>query len=224
MTKIHNIIKLTFFVILCSVSFAGSIDTLSSWTSTIAYAMGEDELGGDTYGQTFDIPGSNARLNKISFMVRDYGLSADMPEACTFEVFVMAWSWSNLRPTGPILFRSQPLVTNGSGANQLFEIDAIDTLLLADQQYVVFFTSNNFLNQIPGAAGMCCVGNIYSGGILVAQFDGHSFNDVLSDNWSIGLSNMIDLAIRLDYTEVPEPASAMLLLLGAAWMRTRRRR
>jgi hypothetical protein len=153
-----------------------------------------------TFGQTFVIHEEQAHLESIEFLVNDYAPHS-APEVCTFEVFIMAWDGS--KPTGPVLFQSEPLTTTGKFAyNDDFVVDLDGTSVVAGQEYIVFFTANNFLNDIRSDASMMIVDNIYADGILVTRH-GFSFNDLLNGNWNDFWANRRDLAIRLEYSATP---------------------
>lgn len=78
----------SFLIIVYGISSGGSIDTLSSWSGSSMHTFGElsgQNPGGFTFGQTFNIPGTNALLNNISFKVDDY-MPGTAQEVCTFGV------------------------------------------------------------------------------------------------------------------------------------------
>jgi hypothetical protein len=219
----RKIVTVTFMISVFGISSADLIDTLSTWPNQTLDSLGElsgQNPGGVTFGQTFTIPGTNALLNTLSFIVDDY-IPSPAQEVCTFEVFIMAWS--NSRPAGPVLFQSDPLVTNGLPGMQRFDVDLKGTFLTADQAYVVFFTANNFLNGIRSDAAMGSGGNLYPGGTFVEHYSGFGFHDLLIQDWHASFGGTVDLAIRLDYSQVPEPCSIALLALGALLARKRRK-
>lgn len=192
---------------------AGAIDTLSSWTGASIHTFGDfagQNPGGTTFGQTFIVREDNVMLTKLGFGVIGYAPHT-APEACTFEAVIMAWNGS--RPTGPILYRSSAqTMPTGFFPQVVFALNLGGVTVARNQPYVVFFTSNNSLNGVRSDAAMYSVGNIYNDGSFVSHY-GPSFNSLTSQNWEV-LPAFADLAIRLDYAVVPEPATAMLLAGG----------
>ena len=219
----HKIFIVVFFFVLCipSKSWSITIDTLSDWTGTSVHSFGElsgQNPGGVTFGQTFMID-EDAWLNSITFAVSDYAPgTADEPT--TFEVYVTAWDV--MHAAGSILYQSEPITTIGDYATnwEEFVLDTGEVLLNADRQYVVFFTENNFLNDIRSDASMKCVGDIYPDGLFVAHHSGESLDDLFSENWA--QRENIDLSLRLEFTAVPEPTTLALFIFGLMFVVKRR--
>lgn len=206
-------------------TYAGSIDTLSSWTGATAASFGEiggENAVGATFGQTFIIREAHAALTELSFGVTGYAPTA-VAEACTFEAVIMAWNGS--RPTGPVLYQSSPItmpVVPAWFPSVVFNLDLGGVKVKKDDPYVVFFTSNNFLNGVRSDAAMYAVGNIYADGSFV-DHRGPDFNSLTTQNWGV-YPGFADLAIRLDYVTTPEPGTLALLSLGLAGIGLSRRR
>jgi hypothetical protein len=204
-----------------SKSWSITVDTLSDWTGTSVHSFGElsgRNPGSVTYGQTFMID-EDAWLNSITFAVSDYAPgTADEPT--TFEVYVTAWD--GMHAEGPILYQSEPITTAGDyGIHwEEFVLDTGEVLLNADRQYVVFFTENNFLNDIRSDASMKSVENIYPDGSFVTHHSGESLDELFNENWAQRENQ--DLCLRLELTAVPEPTTLALFVLGLMFVAKRR--
>jgi hypothetical protein len=199
------------------------INTLSSFAGTSIDSFGDlagDNPGGTTYGETFNTGTSDALAKDISFLVRPYyPYIASAP--CTFQVCLMAWNGE--RPVGPILFASTPQTTTGSFFSfQQFDVPLDNTSLMQGQEYVAFFTADNYLNGIRADAAMGATGDLYSGGTYVAHGGESSFNDLLTTDWSTPFNNTYDLAFNLDLQLVPEPSALSFLALSAVALVLRR--
>jgi hypothetical protein len=203
---------------------ATAINTLASWAGGVAASFGDvagQNPGGTTFGQTFRVEEGDGFLSSLSFIVQGYAPHG-APEVCTFQACIMAWNGSH--PIGPVLYSSSPLVMpEGFFPTITFNLPLNNVGIIADTDYVVFFTANNFLNGIRSDAAMGSVADIYPGGSFVSQTGGNSFNDLLNQNWDPVAANFADLAVRLDFTPVPEPATLLLPALGAlvwVWRRS----
>jgi hypothetical protein len=197
-----------------------AMDTLSSWTGGVAASFGDNaglNPGGTTFGQTFRVGEGDGYLTSLSFVVQGYAPHG-APEVCTFQSYIMAWNGSH--PVGPVLYSSSPQVMpEGFFPTITFNLPLNNVGITADTDYVVFFTANNFLNGIRSDAAMGSVADIYPGGSFVSQTGGNNFSDLLNLNWDPVAPNFADLAIRLDFTPVPEPATLLLPALGAlVWL------
>ncbi len=196
-------------VLMGSQGIADSIDTLSSWTGRSFDTFGDlsgNNPGGVTFGETFVIHSGDAYAQNLSFLVDQY-YPSPAPEVCTFQAYLMAWNGS--RPDGAILFASDPLVT--STPWQTFSVPLGNALLHRDQTYVAFFTANNFLNSIRSDARMGGTDDVYPDGVFVQSYNDFSFDDLFSHDWEAPFGTLFDLALKLDYAAVPEPAPAPLL-------------
>jgi len=200
------------------------IDTLSQWTGGSLDSFGDlagNNPGAVTFGQTFILQEGPGYLTSVSFLVNDY-YPSPASEVCTFKAYVMAWEGQ--RPTGPVLYESQPLTTSGS----LFEYDTFTIgfngpPLENDREYILFFSANEFLNGIRSDAAMACVLNIYPGGGFYEHWGGFSFSDLLTQDWRQSWADYVDLAVRIEVTTVPEPGTVLLLGLGGLATVRRRR-
>jgi len=217
---------LCILVVLLIQGFASAeiIDTLSQWTGGSMDSFGDlagNNPGAVTFGQTFTLQEGPAYLTSVSFSVLDY-YPVPAPEVCTFKVYVM--SWQGQRPAGPVLYESQPLATSGSlFGYDTFTIGFDGPPLGTDQEYILFFSANEFLNGIRSDAAIASVSNTYPGGGFYDHYGGFSFNDLLNQDWNQYFAGYFDLAVRIELTPVPEPGTVLLLGLGGLGTVTRRR-
>lgn len=202
-----------------SSSRASSIDTLSGWSGAITATFGDDageNPGGTTFGQTFMLP-QNAQLTDVSFAVEGYA-PYTAPQACTFEAFIMAWNGS--RPTGPVLYQSAPQAMPLDFYPLITFTLPINNLNVAGgAQYVLFLTSNDFLDGIRSDAALATDFNTYPDGMFVMEYPGNSINDLLTQDWT--QVSYLDMAFRIDY--VPEPGCWPVVGLGLGMWLLRRR-
>jgi hypothetical protein len=203
-------------------SQAASINTLSSWDGYTGINDLGEEWGGAlwvsrSYGQTFKITSSDAKLNAITFGIWDY-YPVYASQTCKFEVCVSAWNGS--QPTGQVLFRSAPLIPPNGSSWSTMTATMGNVPVTKDQQYIAFLTATNFMDGIQSPAAVSAVLNdVYADG---AMFFHTAFGpgDELTSSWSS--AGAIDMAFKLDYTNVPEPTTLLLLGLGAAFARKRK--
>jgi hypothetical protein len=192
---------------------ADSIDTLSGWSGAITATFGDDagqNPGGTTFGQTFTMP-QDALLTGVAFAVQGYAPNT-APQACTFEAFIMAWNGS--RPTGSVLYQSSALTMPlGFYPTVTFNLPINNVNVSSGAQYVLFLTSNDFLDGIRSDAAVETVFNTYPGGNFVSQYRGDSINDLLTQDWS--QAGFLDLAFQINY-QAPEPSACALFGLSLA--------
>jgi hypothetical protein len=209
--------------VLPATGWSSSIDTLSGWTGASVGSFGDMANGGitaTTFGQTFKITGGNARLGSVTFKVSD-NAPLTAPQVSTFQTVLM--QWNGTRPVGDPLFASGPLVTSGGfGTWDTFNVSLDDTEVAEDQEYVLFFTADNFLDHVRSDAAMASVGDIYGNGGFVSHAGENGWNDLFASDWNTGAMGTTDLALRIEYQIIPEPASLMLLAFGGLALRMRR--
>jgi hypothetical protein len=199
-----------------------SIDTLSGWNGG-SFIDGFGELeggnpGATTFGQTFRLS-ANAQLKSVTF--KTVGKTPDpASQVCRFQTAVMAWDGS--RPTGSSLYVSQPLTTSsGFYPTDTFNVSLGDTAVNGGKDYIMLFTATNFMDGIRSDAMLSFTDDVYSGGRFLANYGSSSFADLSTGNWWGSPTG--DVAMRLEYTPVPEPATVSLLALGGAAILRRRR-
>jgi PEP-CTERM motif len=192
-----------------------SIGTLSGYTGSGIASFGDlagDNPGGTTFGQTFNTGGTDAFAQDISFLVQPYYPYTASAET-EFQVFLMAWNGS--QPVGPVLFASPALTTTGTiFSTEQFDVTLGNTYLNGGQEYVAFFTADNYLNGIRADAAMGSTGDLYSGGTFVAHYDDSNFNGLLSSAWSNPFGGEFELAFNMNLQAVPEPTTLALAGLG----------
>jgi hypothetical protein len=199
---------------------ADSIDTLSGWTGSLVDAFGELEgnnPGATTFGQTFRLS-SDAHLTSITF--KTVSKTPDpAPQACKFQVGVAAWNGSST--TGSPLYLSQALTTStGLYPTDTFNVSLGDALVRGGTDYIVLFTANNFLDGIRSDAMLSFTNDSYAGGSFMAHYGGSSMADLSA--WGWWGSPAGDVAMRMEYTPVPEPTTLAMLAFGGVAIIKRR--
>jgi len=200
--------------LLCTgVSTADSINTLSSWSGS----FGIEQFGEvwayscwacSNYAQTFTITSTNARLDSLSVGVWDYnGLYSAEP--CRFNVTIMAWDGS--RPTGPVLYRSAPVASPQAQTWQVVTAPLGGVFVQQNRQYVAILDAAYYMNGIQSYTQVAAVSDIYANGSMMYNIALNP-GDTLSQSWSAIPG--YDMAFKLDYTAIPEPATVVLLGLG----------
>jgi hypothetical protein len=203
-----------------------SIGSLPGWDGNSSMTgfsdSGNSNVLGSTMsvGETFRINNGNALVTSIAFPViataplYSYGPS-------DFQVGVIAWNGT--RTTGPLLYLSDHLVGYGA-VWQNFVVNPNNLILNQGQQYLLFFTGINFLDNVTSVAAMGYVpGNPYPDGqefFLGWGGNGIGINDLFTHDWT---AQNLDMAFAVNYQIVPEPAGTVLLGLGSALLIFRRK-
>ncbi|WP_156902292.1 PEP-CTERM sorting domain-containing protein [Azohydromonas australica] len=201
------------------------IDTTPGAESEIVY-FGEPDT--TTYGQTFMTPHADTRLDSFTFF-----LSHIIGSTVRLRAYVYEWNEAEGRVEGSALYTSG--VRNllpGQVQFRPFTIRTQGVELTPDQDYVAFFSTAGLFDGVAGQARWRSIEtDAYSGGHFVYHNSGGHLPDPLT-KWDCG-SNCdfqgpsSDLAFRMTFNmpPVPEPSTAVLLLvgLGMVGVATRRR-
>ena len=202
-----------------------SISTLSGWDGYIGitgFSDARNNTGLVSYGsvgENFRINNGNALITSIAFPV---WASAPLyvPGPSDFQVGVTAWNGT--RPTGPLLYLSDHLVAYDGWQN--FDVTPNNLILNQGQQYLLFFTSINYIDDLTSVSSMGYVpGNPYADGeYFTFGWGGYDvgINDLFTHNWTQGNA---DMAFQINYQIVPEPAATVLLGLGSVLLIFRRK-
>jgi hypothetical protein len=200
-----------------------SVSSMPGWGGNLGITGFSD--GADftrTAGQSFRVNEGPVLVTRISFPVYAYA-PIDAAGASDFQVGVVAWNGT--QPTGPLLYLSDHLV--GSGGNwQNFAVTPDNLVLQQGQQYLLFFTPNNFQDGVFSDSSMGYVpDNSYADGqyyylYFYAGGTRPGISDLLINTWTPASA---DLAFAVEYQMVPEPGTAGILGLGVAVLLPRRR-
>jgi hypothetical protein len=200
------------------------IDTFPSWNGSDAFGpFGMPNPA--TVGQTFVVPPADNALQSFRFALQPLDEGATL----TFRGYVMAWAVD--RATGPVLFRSEPVSIPPPVATpppfKSYEINAGGLPLVSGQRYVAFFSLSEQYDTNSGRTATGTVGpgansgDIYAGGTLVFANNAGDLAALTSAAWS---NRAGDLAFTLNFSPVPEPASAVAALTTLAIAAVRRPR
>ena len=203
-----------------------SIGSLPGWDGRngitgVSDSGNSNVLGSTTsVGETFRINNGNALVTSIAFPVMATAPLYSYSQS-DFQVGVIAWNGT--RPTGPLLYLSDHLVGYGA-VWQNFVVTPNNLILNQSQQYLLFFTGINFLDDLTSVAVMGYVpGDPYPDGkefFLGYGGIGIGINDLFTHDWT---AQNLDMAFQINYQIVPEPAPTVLLGLGSALLIFRRK-
>jgi hypothetical protein len=184
------------------------IDTLSSWDGhTNVNSFGEGTSL--TYGQTITVPAVASVLDSFTFKLLQGG-----GNPTTIQFFVMAWAGD--RVTGPVLLQTPSVTLINSGFYENYTVSTGGLPLISGNQYVLFFTSFNDLDQnndASSAAAHNYATDPYSGGRFVYNDGGSSVANLAAGAWDTNFLGAGDLAFRAEFSSVPEASAFVIVLL-----------
>ncbi len=188
------------------------IDTLSGWDGhTNVNSFGEGTSL--TYGQTITVPAFASVLDNFTFKLLQGG-----GNPTTIQFFVMAWTGD--RVTGPVLVQTPSVTLINSGFYENYTVNTGGLPLVSGNQYVLFFTAFNDLDQnndASAAAARNYATDPYSGGRFVYNDGGMSVADLAAGAWDTNFIGAGDLAFRAEFSSVPEASAfAIVLLIGVS--------
>jgi hypothetical protein len=164
------------------------------------------------------IPDSQTKLDSVTFYLYPGGGQA------TYDFAFYVYKWAGTRITGDCLFSSPKTYApynNGYPVPMTFSPD-VD--LMTNTSYVWFITSSPFFDGLQSRTSILCTSeNNYLPGKAVLANNGSNFASLSTTDWTYipDLPSYVhDLAFTMVFT--PEPATLLLLGLGAAIIRKRK--
>jgi len=159
-----------------------------------------------TYGELFTSP-SNGDNNLTSFSF--YMGSAQSPGNIITGAYIATFNGSM---AGTLLYSAGPINYDNAGDEEI-TVNTGGLSLASNTQYVMFLSVSNYYGQSAGLA-------YASQGTSIAGLNGFVYNNNAGDfgslfttAWSGPLSP--DWAVNLNFTNVPEPATLGLIVMGS---------
>jgi hypothetical protein len=179
-----------------------------------------------TLGETFRAPTGFVQLNRFTFWLRARaGL-----DGTDFAAYVSEWDAASRRLVGPLLYSSDPqLLPFASPAPTVaFAFDTGGLLLDPSKQYVAFLSASHFFDGSEGNAGVLSLtANTYADGAAFFINNLDNFSALYSQSWTASAPIASDLALRAEFSAIPEPSTYGLIgaafLTGAVALRRRKR-
>jgi hypothetical protein len=205
------------------------LDTRPGSDGLFGAGVGENQIGGQTVGQTFIAPTDNI-LNNFSFELFDDVIDEGK---VNFRAFVAAFDSSTNTISGPILFESgsKQVQTNGY---QTFTFGGLNLALNPGQEYIAFVSPLKDLDGLVDSAGVPSAFEFTSppyqdgGGRLVTS-TATNLSNLLTSPFSNGVDG-VDMVWTASFSSsaVPEPATILGTLafggLGASsWLKRRQK-
>lgn len=158
-----------------------------------------------TYGEVFTSP-ANADNNLTSFSF--YMGDAIDSGAIITGAYIATWTGFN---AGTLLYSAGPVSYDNNG-NEEITVNTGGLSLTSNTQYVMFLSTSNFSGQSVGTAYVASGSSIPGLNGFVYNNNGADFGSLFTTSWSGPLSP--DWAVNLNFTNVPEPATLGLIVMG----------
>ncbi len=125
--------------------------------------------------------------------------------------YIATWTGKH---AGQLLF-SSPQITYDNEGDEEITVATGNLLLSQDQQYVLFLSVSQYYGESDGQTSFSSGGAnpAYLKGFVDKNNEG-DFNSLFTDEWD-ALGAQPDLAVNLEFNNVPESGSLMLLGTGA---------
>ncbi len=172
---------------------AGTIDTRGAWDGVSSINAWGAGGGTSTYGESFTATSQLNHLSSATFYIASNDLNTYQTN---YQAFVYGWSGSQI--VGPALYAS-PIMTLTTPANGTFvgASVGIDARLVANNQYVIFYTTQN----VPQSATTSAIwGNVSMQAVAGGTFV-YANNDAFTEAWDGGGGYFPALAMRLQFTD-----------------------
>jgi len=171
------------------------------------YPLGDPNNATQTYGEIFIAPAGISDLSSFSFYTAD----PVYPGNIIAGAYIATWTGTH---AGTLLYQSGAFTYDNPGNEQLiFNTAPNGVPITPGQQYIMFLSTSDFHGQSVGATYMSNGDtNPYLDGFAYFN-NGNGFGNLFANDWdAYGLSP--DLAVNLQFDNLPEPAS--LVLFGTA--------
>jgi len=195
---------LLFIVLFAASSFATSINNFTGYNDGYA-PFGGDARSTQTYGEIFTAPNGVQNLSSFSFYLGDPYYSGNIITGA----YIATWTGTH---AGMLVYDAGQLNYNNAGNGEL-TFNTGGLFVTPGQQYVMFLSTSKFyLKSDGGTYAASGTSNQFLDGFAYFN-NGSDFYSLFGNDWDAsGLSP--DWAVDLEFDDVPEPAS--LILVGTA--------
>jgi hypothetical protein len=168
------------------------------------FPFGDPNNATQTYGEIFTAPSGINNLSTFSFYTGDPYFSGNIVAGA----YIATWTGTH---AGTLLYDSGQFNYDNLG-NEELTFNTNGVIVAPGQQYVMFLSTTKFHGQSVGATYVSYGGtNQYLDGF--AYFNNVNFDTLFANDWNAyGLQP--DWAVDLEFNNVPEPGSVILLSTG----------
>lgn len=181
------------------------------------------EFNTATYGQTFTVTGDN-NLNSFSLYLTGFA-----PDPVDFRGYLYEWNGSRAAGTALFVSADQHFMGSSYEKPQEFSFATGGIALEVGKAYVAFLSASELFNGTDSTASMPYSGvygtNNLNTGNFVYYNNGNNFSLLTTSDWD-KKNGQDDVWFKasLSSTQVPEPASLVLLSIGIVGLQVSRRR
>ena len=170
------------------------------------HPYGDNSSSTQTYGEVFTLPNAtDTNLASFSFFIGD---PIDSGNIIT-GAYIATWTGSQ---AGTLLYSSNQISYDNLG-NEELTVNTGGLTLQTGQQYVMFLSTSNYHGQSAGSTYISTGNSDPNLHGFVYYNNGGDFNALFNSGWDgTGLSP--DWAVDLQFNQVPEPGTLMMLGTG----------